>query len=249
MPIFDIADLIVSRLGEPTVAALRRRFDPDGRCPTCSGRFGSGPLSVRAYYDGQEAVTLVAHHAACAHSAWLDVGAEVLSCIPTWTAETTAITLPLGRIRPLRWLVGAASRSQELPVMFVRPSLEMARVRQVFPGEAVSADVEQYCRLGFAELGELTARAHPLRPVCRAWLRPSGPDLRIAAMASGSPWLAPVAPEVADQIKDRGGIMIAVSCDRDPYRLSADPCYRERALGAGEVLLGWAQLSPPPGTG
>jgi hypothetical protein len=246
MPVFEVADLIVSRLGGPTVAALEDRFDPDGRCLTCGGRLGSGPVSVRAY-EGRDTVTLVAYHAACTGSAWLDIGAEVLMSQETWAAATAAVPLPLGRLRPLHWLRGAPSRRQTLPVMFVRPALEMARVRQVLAGEAVNADVEKLRRLGFAELGELSVRVHPLRPVCQAWLRVSGHHTSVAAMATDQAWSAALTtPELADLIKDHGGIMLAAACDRDPYRLCTEPDYLDRALGIGEVLLGWAQLSPPP---
>jgi hypothetical protein len=247
MLVSDVVDLIVARLGAPTVAALERRFDPDGICLTCGGRLGSGPMSVRAYQGSREIVTLVAYHAGCTDSAWLDIGAEVLLSQETWAAATAAVTLPFGRLRPLHWLIGAPSRAQTLPVLFVRPSLEMTRVRQVFAGEAVNADVELFRRLGFAELGELAVRVHPLRPVCRTWLRTSGQQLSVAAMATDQAWSAPIAePAVTDMIRDHGGIMIAVACDRDPYRLATDTDYRDRALGIGEVLLGWAQLSPPP---
>lgn len=247
MLVSDVADLIVSRLGTATVDALERRFGSEGTCLTCGGRLGSGPVSVRAYQGHREIVTLVAYHAGCADSAWIDIGAEVLLHQETWAAATTAVSLPLGRLRPLRWLMGAACRAETLPVMFVRPSLEMTRVRQVFTGEAVNADVERIRRLGFAELGELAVRVHPLRPVCPAWLRTSGEHLSVAAMATDQAWSAPVAqPTVADMIKDHGGIMIAVACDRDPHRLAADTDYLDQALGIGEVLLGWAHLSPPP---
>lgn len=247
MLVSDVADLIVSRLGEPTVAALERRFGPDGTCLTCGSQLGSGPVSVRAYQGAREIVTLVAYHAGCTDSAWLDIGAEVLLSEETWAAATTAVSLPFGRLQPLRWLRGAGPRDHTFPVMFVRPSLEMTRVRQVFPGEAVNADVEHLRRLGFAELGELAVRVHPLRPLCRAWLRASDQDLSVAAMATGQAWSAPVAqPTVAGMIRDHGGIMIAVACDRDPHRLATDADYLDQALGIGEVLLGWAQLSPPP---
>jgi hypothetical protein len=43
--------------------------------------------------------------------------------------------------------------------------------------------------------------------------------------------------------------MIAVACDDDPTRLSTDAHYLDRAFGNGEILLGWAQLSPPPRAG
>jgi hypothetical protein len=247
MLVSDVVDVIVSRLGEPTVATLEHRFGPDGICLTCGGRLGSGPVSVRAYQGSREIVTLVAYHAGCTDSAWIDIGAEVLLSEETWAAATTAVTLPLGRLRPLHWLIGAPSRAQTLPAMFVRPSLEMTRVRQVFAGEAVNADVELFRRLGFAELGELAVRVRPLQPVCRTWLRASGQQLSVAAMAADQTWSAAVAePAVGDMIKDHGGIMIGVACDRDPYRLATDPDYLDRALGIGEVLLGWAQLSPPP---
>ena len=247
MPVIDVDDLIVARLGEPTVTALRRRFGPAGNCLSCGGRLGSAPLSVRAYHDGREAVTLVAHHAVCAASAWLDIGTEILPPEPTWTTAATSVSLPLGRLRPVRWLMGAASRELTLPVLFVQPSLDVARVRRVGAGEAVSADLEEYIRLGFAELGELAARVHPLHPVGRAWLRASGRDVSVAAQAAASPWLAPaVAPPVAKLVRERGGIMIGISCDHDPRRLSTDSGYLDRALGNGEILLGWAALSVDP---
>lgn len=247
MLVIDVADQIVTRLGVPTVAALERRLGPNGRCLTCGDQFGSAPLSVRAYHDGRTSVTLVAHHSDCADSAWLDVGAEIGPGESTWAAATGTVSLPLGRLRPLRWLFGSAARKQTLPVMFVRPSLETARVREVCAGDAVNTDAEMYHRLGFAEFHELAVRVHPLRPLCPAWLRVAGADLSVAAMAADQAWSAPVAePEVAELIKDRGGIMIAVSYDNDPRRLSEDAHHLDRALGNGEILLGWAQLSPPP---
>lgn len=247
MPPIDVADVIGSRLGEPTVTALKRRFGPGGRCLTCGSRLGSAPLSVGAYHDGRETVTLLAYHARCAGSAWLDAGGDIPSCEPTYATATAAVSLPLGRIRPLRWLRGAGSRAQTLPVMFVQPSLEAVHVRQVCTGEAVNADLEKYSRLGFAELGDLAVRLHPLRPVAPAWLRASGRDVSIAATAGDRVWSTPaLQPPVADLIKDHAGIMIAITCDHDPRRLSIDAGYRDLTLGNGEILLGWAQLSAPP---
>lgn len=247
MLVIDVAETIVSRLGVPTLAALERRLGADGRCLTCGDEFGYAPLSVRAYDDGRAGVTLVAHHAICADSDWLDGAAEARPGHPTWAAAAATIRLPVGRLRPLRWLFGAPSRSELLPALFVRPSLEMARVRQVCAGDAVNTDGDRFCRIGFAEFGELAVRTHPLKAVCHAWLRVSGDDIAVAAMPGDQAWSAPVTePAVADLIKDRGGIMIAVSGDCDPRHLSADADYLDRALGNGEVLLGWAQLSPPP---
>lgn len=211
---------------------------------TCGGQFGSVPLSLRAYHDGRETVMLVAHHAACADSVWLDVGAEVPAPQPTWTATTATMALPLGPLRPLHWLLGGAARSHTFPVMFVRPSLEVAQVRPVFAGETVNADMERYCRLGFSEPAELAACADPLRALCRAWLRTSGQRVSVAAMAGDQAWSATAEPEVAELVSGHGGIMIAITCDHDLGRLSADRHYLDRACGNGELLLGWAQLSP-----
>ncbi|HUY48582.1 MAG TPA: hypothetical protein VMV92_23160 [Streptosporangiaceae bacterium] len=61
-----VADEIRSRLGEPAVSALARRSGPGGRCLSCGRRLGPEPLSVRAYRDDQEIITLITrclHHA------------------------------------------------------------------------------------------------------------------------------------------------------------------------------------------
>lgn len=73
--VLDVAYEIHSRLGGPTVSALTRRFGPGGICLPCTGRLGTEPLSIRAYEDGQGPVTLMAYHAGCAASTWLNVHA------------------------------------------------------------------------------------------------------------------------------------------------------------------------------
>lgn len=57
--VLDVVDEIWTRLGEPTVTALARRFGPEGRCLTCRARFGAAPLSVRAYHGPDGVTTLV----------------------------------------------------------------------------------------------------------------------------------------------------------------------------------------------
>ena len=71
MLVLEVADVIGSRLGEPTVTALTHRFAPGGTCLTCGDRFGGAPLSVRAYHGDDGIITLIAYHADCAASAWL----------------------------------------------------------------------------------------------------------------------------------------------------------------------------------
>jgi hypothetical protein len=241
--VFDVADVISSRLGEPTVTALARRFGADGRCLTCAGRLGTAPLSVRAYRDDRGIITLVAYHADCAASAWLDVGTAALPCQATWAAAMTRMPLRLGAPRPFRWLRGPGSRDEMTPIMLVHPCLDMTRVRQVCPGEAVNADLEDYFLLGFADPGEL-AHTYPLRPAGKAWLRTYGNDVALMVMAGDQAWSAPIEQQpVADLVFARGGVMIGITCDRDPVRLSTDTRYLGYAIGNGEILLGWAPLS------
>ncbi len=243
MVVFDIADVIRYRLGEPTVTALAHRFGPGGQCLTCGGALGSGPLSVRAYRDDQEIVTLVAYHAECATSAWLEVGAEDLHCQGTWAAVTTCASLRMATWRRLRWLRVPRAQELSMPLLLVHPSLETARVRPVGPGEAVNADVEYYRRLGFAESSAL-ARAYPLRAVGKAWMRACETGISVIVMIGEQAWSALVRPRpLAGLVTVRRGILIGITCDRDPWQLSS----RSRCLGSaiadGEVLLGWAPLS------
>jgi hypothetical protein len=248
--VLDVADVISARLGEPTVTALPHRFGPGGRCLTCGGALGSGPLSVRAYHNDQETVTLVAYHAGCATSAWLEVGAEDLRWQATWAAVITCALLPIGKPRRLRWLRGPGTQELSMPLLLVHPSLETARVRHIGPGEAVNADLEDYCRLGFAESSAL-ARAYPLRPVGSAWMGASETGISLMAMVGERGWSAPVRPQaLAGLVTVRGGILIGVTCDRDPQWLGCRSRCLNDAIADSEILLGWAPLAgalPQPG--
>jgi hypothetical protein len=239
--VLDVADDIRLRLGEPTVAALARRFGPAGRCLTCGERLGAAPLSVRAYRDHEGIITLVAYHAECAASAWVDVGPGTLPRQETWAAAVTTVSLPLAARRWSRRLRGAEPRDQVMPVMIVHPSLEMARVRQAGSGEAVNADIGRYGLLGFAGPG-VVARARPLRPAGRAYLGAARRTVRLQVMVADRTWSAPIPPPAAALAVARGGVLVGVTCDRDPDRLAAEARYLEYAVAGGDVLFGWAPL-------
>lgn len=243
MFVLNVAGMISARLGEPAVAALARRFGPGGRCGACGSALGSGPLSVRAYRSDLGIVTLVAYHAECATSGWLDVAAEDLCRPATWAAVATCALLWMGAPRRLRWLRGPGTQELSMPLLLVHPSLETARVRYVGPGEVVNADLEDYCRLGFAESSVL-ARAYPWRPVGKAWMRASGTGISLMVMAGGQRWSAPARPRaLAGLVTVRGGILIGITCDCDPQRLSSRSRCLNEAIAGGEVVLGWAPLS------
>ena len=240
--VLDIADDIRFRLGEPTLTALARRFDPAGRCLTCGARFGTAPLSVRAYRDHAGIITLVAYHAGCAASAWLDVEPGTLPRQETWAAAVTIISLPMAVRRWLWRLRGSGTRDQIMPVMLVHPSLEMTRVRQAGLGEAVNADMESYCQLGFAEPGAL-ARTYPLRPAGPAQMKVIGGAPALHVIVADRTWSAPIPRLVAALAVARGGVLVGVTHDRDAGRLAAEARYLESALASGEILLGWAPLT------
>jgi hypothetical protein len=174
--VLDVAREIRSRLGEPTVNALARRFGPDGRCLSCARGLGAEPLSIRAYEDGRGIITLIAYHAGCASSAWLNVAPGTLPRDRTWAASVTRATA-----RPpggwwCRWLPGRKAHGQPALGLLVHPCLEIARVRPVHPGESVNADLEGHARLGFAD-SVLPAQGRPVRTVGRASARlTSGSD-------------------------------------------------------------------------
>ena len=180
--VLDVAYEIRSRLGEPTVSvlarrfgpegsrrsALTRRFGPGGRCLSCGRRLGTEPLSIRAYEDGQGVVTLMAYHAACAASAWLNVAPGTLARDRTWAAAVTRTTA-----RPpggwwCRWLRDRRAMPSAGAYPACPSGLDVARVRPVRPGESVNADLEEQARLGFAD-----------RPSC------SGPS----AQTVGQAWI------------------------------------------------------------
>lgn len=235
--VLDVAYEIRSRLGEPTVSALTRRFGPAGICLSCTGRLGTEPLSVRAYEDGQGLVTLMAYHAGCAPSTWLNVAPGTLPRDRTWAAAVTSTTARL----PGRWW-----GRRPVLVLLVHPCLEVAHVRSVRPGESVNADLEAHARLGFAD-SVLPAQDRPLRTVAQAWTGAREGRTFLCAQAAGSLWCAAVPEADAGLVEERGGALIGLTCEGDPARLAAEPRRLEHALGNGEIQLGWAQLSRSPG--
>ncbi|HUK73269.1 MAG TPA: hypothetical protein VLW50_31725 [Streptosporangiaceae bacterium] len=75
-------------------------------------------------------------------------------------------------------------------------------------------------------------------------MRTCGNDVVLIAMTADRAWPAPVHQRpIADPVTHRGGVLIAITCGLDPIRLSTDARYLGHALGAGEILLGWASLS------
>jgi len=242
--VLDVADEIRFRLGEPTVGALSRRFGPGGRCLTCGRCLGAEPLSVRAYRDGQGVVTLIAYHAGCAASAWLDVAPDVRPRDWTWAAAVTSVVLRLpGRWRR-GWRLGRAVPGQLAPVLLVRPRLEIARVRPVSLGESVNADLEWYAARGFADPGP-PGRSPRVKVVGRAWTRMQEGCAVLCADVGSDVWSAGAARFDIGLVQARGGVLIGVMCERDPAWLASRPGRLEQALGNNELLLGWAPL---PGT-
>lgn len=239
--VLDVADDIWARLGEPTVTALARRFGPAGRCLTCGAPFGAVPLSVRAYHSLDGVTTLVAYHADCAASAWLTIGPGILPRQDTWAAAVTSTQVPMALRRARRQLPGPGTQHQVMPVMLVHPSLDRTRARQVGPGEALNADVEDYSGLGFADPG-LAPAVCPLRSAGRARIQETGDDARLEVTVAGRSWSALASQADVTLATDRGGIVVGITCDSDPGRLAADPAQLEYAIANGGVLLGWAPL-------
>lgn len=240
--VLDVADEIRLRLGEPTVAALSRRFGPGGRCLTCGRCLGAEPLSVRAYRDGQGVVTLIAYHAGCAASAWLDVAPDVRPGDWTCAAAVTSVVLRLpGRWRS-RWRLGRVTSAQLAPVLLVRPRLEIARVRPVSMGESVNADLEWYAARGFADPGP-HGRSPRVKVVGSAWIHLREGCAVLCAQAGGDVWSASAALSDTGVAQARGGVLIGITCERDPAWLAARPDLLEQVLGNNEqLLLGWAPL-------
>jgi len=241
MLLLEVADVIRSRLGEPTVTALARRFAPGGTCLTCADRLGTGPLSVRAYRGDDGIVTLIAYHVGCAASAWLEAGPAAMPC-GTWAAATTGAMLPVIVARTRRLRRGRA-QAQALPVMLVRPSLEVTRVRPVAMGEAVDADREDYCGLGFTDPGP-SFDACRLPCIGQAWVLRNGDHLLACAAVGGRAWFAPMHRRpLADLVTGCRGIMVGITCDWDPAELSVEVQLLDAAVADGELLLGWAPLA------
>lgn len=238
--VFDVADDIFIRLGEPTVTALTRRFDSDGTCLTCNGRLGTAPLSVRAYRGPGGAVTLIAYHAACAASAWVELAHDALILRETWAAAATSTVV---HIAARRWLRASRRGAQEqlMPLLLVHPSLEISRVRQIGLGEAVNADLETYSSLGFADPSTLRS-IRMLRAAGLARMQSDDDDLVLYVTAADRSWFAPASQTVAALATAHGGVLIGITCDREPRRLAVDAGYLDYAMGNGDVLLGWAPL-------
>jgi hypothetical protein len=241
--VLDVADDIRFRLGEPTVAALAHRFGPAGRCLTCGERLGAAPLSVRAYRDHAGIITLMAYHAGCAASAWVDVGPGTLPRHETWAAAVTSVSLPLAA---RRWFRRSGPRDRVMPVMLVHPSLETTRVREVGFGEAVNVDVEHYVRLGFADPG-VFARACLLRPAGQACLKATRGTVRLQVTVADRTWSAPIPQPAAALAVARGGVLVGVTCDRDPGRLAAEASYLDYTVAHGDMIFGWVPLPGGPG--
>ena len=269
MPVIDVADAIRARLGMPTVKALAARFGTEGTCPACGVRFGTARLSLCAFADDPEHVTLVAYHAGCRSTAWMDGGpaAEPGDAqpprAPTWRAALVpcVIRMPTGhangsghRHGSSRWRrvrrddVGEpekrrrGTREMQVPLLVVHPRLESSRVRVVNPAETVNADAEEYHRLGFADPDELAAG--PLTEVGAARLLTAGrSSAHVVVRAGFETWAAPVgSPSLVTLIRARGGVLVGVGCEADPQMLAEDPAALASSLARGDLLLGWTPL-------
>jgi hypothetical protein len=270
MPVIDVACAIKARLGAPTVETLSARFGADGTCPDCRTRFGTARLSLCAFSDEAEHLTLVAYHAGCRATEWLD--APGLDRSPTWHAAMTTCWVDMppsgtpakgaeAHHRPSRWrrvrTPGGEprrhgllrrrprhARHMQVPVLLVHPRLESARVRMVGPEESVNADIEGYHRLGFADAVDLAAG--PLAPVGAARLMTAGrPSAHIVVRAGFETWAAPVpSPSLLTLIRARGGVLVGVGCEVDAEALATDPPALATAIDRGDILLGWTPLRP-----
>ena len=240
--VLDVAEEIRLRLGEPTVAALSRRFGPGGRCLTCGRCLGAEPLSVRAYRDGQGVVTLIAYHAGCAASAWLDVAPDVRPRDWTWAAAVTSVVLRLPGRWPARWRLARVTPEGLVPVLLVRPRLEIARVRPVSLGESVNADLEWYAARGFADPGP-PGYSPRVKVVGRAWIHLQEGCAVLCGQVGSDVWSAGAARFDVGLVQARGGVLIGLICERDPAWLASRPDLLEQVLGNNEqLLLGWAPL-------
>ena len=254
MPVIDVADVIRTRLGLPTVTALAARFGVDGTCPECGARFGTSRLSLCAYADDDEHVTLVAYHAGCRATAWLDGGpggypdAEppLTARAPTWQAAMTSCVTAMPARRPGRRprLRSRGPRGMQMPLLVVHPRLESSRVRLVHPGETVNADMEEYHSFGFTDAADLAEG--PLTAVGAARLMTAGRDsARLVVRAGFDTWAAAVpSASLLSLIRSRGGTLVAVGCESDPEDLAGDPAQVATALDRGDLLLGWTPLHP-----
>lgn len=246
--VIDIADEIRLRLGEPALTALTRRFGPEGRCLTCGERFGAALLSVRAYRDLDGITTLVAYHADCAASAWIDMGHENPACYQTWQAAVSSIAIPVAEPRLLHPVRRPPARDHLLPTMIIRPSLEMTRVRQVGLGEAVNADLEIYRSLGFSGSGALpaTARRHPAG---QAWIIETAGTAVLHLLVSEQAWSASAPDAVISLAVALGGAVAGLTFEHDPGQMAADDrCLRD-AISSGDILFGWVSLHGGHGSG
>lgn len=250
MAVIDVAGVIRARLGAPTVDALAARFGADGSCPECGTRFGPARLSLCAFADDAEHVTLVAYHATCRATAWLDgepAGGDPEpprpTRAPTWQAAMTSCMTPMPA-RAGRHLWRRAPGPRAMPLLVVHPRLESSRVRLVGAGETVDADLEELHALGFADAGDLAGK--PLTAVGAARLMTAGRDsARLVVRAGFDTWAAPVgSASLRTLINARGGTLVAVGSGSDPYALAADPAGLATALDRGDLLLGWTPLHP-----
>lgn len=252
MQVIDVADVIRDRLGGPTVAALAERFGADGTCPECGERFGTARLSLCAFADDAEDVMLVAYHAGCRATAWLEgelaggyPEAEPPRPIrpPTWhAAMTSCVTALPSRPGRLPWRRARGPREMQMPLLVVHPRLESSRVRLVNPAETVNADMEEYHGLGFVDAGDLAEG--PVTAVGAARLMTAGrASARLVVRAGFDTWAAPVgSASLLSLIRARGGTLVGVGCESDPEALAADPAARGAALSHGDLLLGWTPL-------
>lgn len=241
----EVADDIRSRLGAPTIDALTRRFSPAGRCAVCGEMFAHAPLSLRAYPDFGGCVDLVAFHAGCAVTAWVEDEPAPPRRDPTWQAAFVGFPLSLPRRdvrrRPWPWRTRASTIT--VPMVVVRPALETARLRVIDRAEAVNADLEGFYRLGFRDPEALRIADADRVGVVRAF--GDACTGRVVVCGGRQWWSAPVgSTTMLSLLRARGGAVVAIDCEEDPTELSLAPRRLADAIAGGRVLAGWAPLRP-----
>lgn len=249
-----VAAEITRRLGEPTVAALSRRLDTDGRCASCQRPLGNGRISLRAC-PVADLVELTAHHARCAPSQWVADRPASAGTGSTYAAVTAA--MEFGQPDGGRRLVadqpaGAAGlanrftawwrrryRQRPVGLMAVNPSVDTVHVRLAAPGEAVDADMETLRRMGFHEAGPGSLVHSPTVGVTASL---AGELVRVHTPAGV--WQAPASAEIRACVRHYRGLLVMPTTEVSVRQLRPrSPAVLLDGLARGQVLFAWAPLA------
>ncbi|KWX00316.1 hypothetical protein C3Y87_04995 [Carbonactinospora thermoautotrophica] len=245
-----VADEITQRLGKPTVEALARRIDIDGRCFSCGLPLGPGRVSLRAQPIG-DLVELTAHHASCTPSEWLsDSGIIQAAAGSTYAAVTAALEFQKpdeevprrGLLSSLRAWWRRAHRTHPIGLMIVNPSIDTVHVRMAGPGESVDADMEMLRRIGFHE-ASANSVVHAPVPGVFSLLRRG----QITVQTPAGTWEAPVSEEIEQCIRRYQGLLVMPTTEISVRSLQPhSPVPLLDGLACGQVLFAWAPLLRGP---